>query len=401
MHWYKIIIAWHVLIEVLLNLWGLLNVRAVFRPTRQRTRIVFQAYAEHLAQCFAPIIDRLQKQAPEVEVHFIVLPHPHFTFRSVIDLRSFVRNCLKVSAPNVRFFWQVLWQKYDLLVCTDVYARFPLRSTKKVLLKHGAGVASRILTRHPFRKTIFDFDLVLVNGEADRDLLSRFGAEKFVAEKVIAVGLPYLDRLQTELGAREVYRRRMGIAANKKVALIGPSWRGLQAIEARDPGYFDEIIAVLRELDWEILIKMHACSFNKAMAQGEDWAERLCRYSQSRIHIDYDVDDVPAFLSADILITDISSRAFDFMLLDKPVIAVLPDNLFTDDLDRERIRLLRQGALLIHSPAELKSAITHGMNKHDLLRAGRQHLARRSFANPGRATQAVVEHLLRQVRTEN
>jgi hypothetical protein len=397
---YQIIVAWHVLIEALLNLGGLLNVFPALRPTRQRKRIAFQAYAEHLAQCFAPIIDRLQKQAPEIEVHFIVLPHPHFTFRSVIDLRSFARNCLKVAAPNVRFFWQVLWQKYDLLVCTDVYARFPLRRTKKVLLKHGAGVASRILTRHPFRKTIFDFDLVLVNGEADRDLLHRFATEKFVTEKVIAAGLPYLDRLQTCPESREAYLRRIGIAPNKRIALIGPSWRGLQAIEAREPGYFDEIIVGLVELDWQVLIKMHACSFNKAMAQGEDWAERLCRYAQPSIHIDYDVDDVPAFLHADILITDISSRAFDFMLLDKPVVAVFPDNFFTDDLDRERIQLLRQGALLIHSTAELKSAITQEMNQRDPLRAERRDLARRCFANPGRATEAVVEHLLRQVHSE-
>jgi hypothetical protein len=399
MHWYQIIVAWHVLIEAVLNLIGLLNIRACLRPRRQRTCIAFQAYAEHLAQCFAPVIDRLRKQAPDIELHFIVLPHPHFTFRSIIDLRTFVRNCFKIAAPNVRFFWQVIWQKYDVLICTDVYAKFPLRRTKKVLLKHGAGVASRILTRHPFRKTMFDFDLVLVSGEADRDLLRRFGTANFAAEKVIAAGLPYLDRLQTCAESREAYLRRMGILASKKVALIGPSWRGLQLIEAREPGYFDQVIAVLKEIDWQVLIKMHICSFNKAMAQGEDWAERLCRYAQSNIHIDYDVDDVPAFLYSDILITDISSRAFDFMLLDKPVITVFPDNLFTDDLDRERIRLLRQGAFFIHSAAELKSIITQRLNECDLLRTERQRLVRGLFANPGRATEVVVEHLLRQLQT--
>ena len=398
MHWYQITVACRVLMEATFNLLGLLNIRELWQPAQPaRTRIAFQAYAEHLAQCFAPIIKRLQMHVPEVEIHFIVLPHPHFPLRSIIDLRAFVRECLKVPASNIRFFWQALWQRYDLLVCTDVYAKFPLRCETKVLLKHGAGVNSRIFTPHPFRKTLFDFDLVLVTGNADRDLLRRLCAKKFVAERVIAAGLPYLDRLKTCEVSREAYMRRVGIAPNKDVALLGPSWRGLQAIEAREPGYLDKLIAVMKELDWEVLVKMHACSFNQAMAQGEVWAKKLYRYSKSSIHIDYDVDDVPALLHSDILITDISSRAFDFMLLDKPVIAVFPDNLFTDELDRERIQLLCQGALVIHSPSELKSTITNGLKHSDLLRTDRQRLARNFFAHHGHATEVVVEQLLRVI----
>lgn len=394
---FRILIAWRALVEALLNLVGLLNVFRALRAAPQQRCIAFQAYAVHLAQCFAPIIAKLQREVPGIDVHFIVLPHPHFSFRSLRELRTFARDCLKVPTANIHFFWQVLWQKYDLVVCTDVYAKFPLRHTKTVLLKHGAGVASRILTRHPFRKTIFDFDLVLVNGQADYDLLASCCATKFVADRVIAAGFPYLDRLQTCAETRDAYLRRVGLAPNKNVALVAPSWRGLQAIQAREPRYFDDLITVLKELDWQVLIKMHACSFNKAMAQGEDWAERLCQYAQHSIRIDYNVDDVPALLHADLLITDISSRAFDFMLLDKPVIAVFPDNLFTDQLDRERIRLMRQGAFLVRSPAEIKLIITDGLNGHDPLRTERQRLAQRFFANPGRATEVVVGHLLRHL----
>lgn len=397
MHGYQLIVAWRVLIGALLYLIGLLNVRAALRPNRRTRSIAFQAYAVHLAQCFAPIIARLQQEAPDIDIHFIILPHPHFPFRSLRDLRAFARDCLKVPDGNVRFFWQVLWRKYDLLVCTDVYARFPLRRTRKVLLKHGAGVASRILKRHPFRKTIFDFDLVLVNGEADYEILSNSCPPKFVADRVIAAGFPYLDRLQTCAETREDYLRRVGLAPDKKVALVAPSWRGLQAIQARQPGYLDEIIAVLRELDWQVIIKLHACSFNKAMAQGEDWGERLCRYAQPSIRVDDKIDDVPALLHADLLITDISSRSFDFMLLDKPVIAVFPDDLFTDQLDHERIKLMRQGTFFARSPAEIKSIITRALNGRDPLHSERQRLAQRFFAHHGRATEVVVAHLLRQV----
>jgi hypothetical protein len=400
MLWYQIPVAGRLSVEALLNLTGLLNVRDVLRRAGPKPRIAFQAYAKHLALCFAPIIDALRRDVPDIEIHFIVLPHPQFTLESLIDLRDFVRDTLGVPADNIRFFWQAVWHRYDLLICTDVYARFPMRRPKTVLLKHGAGVASRALKRHWFRKTITDFDLVLVNGEADRELLSTHGPGTVVLEKVFAVGLPYLDRLQTYPEPRESYLRRLGVAPDRKVAWVGPSWRGLQAIQSRDPRYFDDLIRTLQALGWEVLIKMHTCSFNRAMVQGEAWAAKLRQYADSNVHIDYDVDDVPALLHADILITDISSRAFDFMLLDKPVIAVIPRDLFTDQLDVERIELLRRGARLIESTAELGPAIAQELNDGESARTERQRVARRVFSNPGRATEVVVGHLLRQLKTE-
>jgi hypothetical protein len=401
MYRYQLIIAGRALLGALLNLLGLLNVRVNIPRTPRRKRIAFEAYSVHLAQCFVPIINRLREKVPEFEIDFLILPHPHFSFRSLWALRNFARESLKIPGRNVRFFWQVLWQKYDLLVCTDVYARFPLRHTKRVLLKHGAGVASRILKWHPWRKTIFDFDLVLVNGEADLDLLRPFCPEDFIDEKVIAAGLPYLDRLFTQVGSRDDYLRHLGLGVHKQVVLVAPSWRGLEAIEARQPSYFETLIAALEKLDVQILIKMHACTFNKVMVQGEDWAQRVRCYARGLIGIDYEVDDIPALQHANVLITDISSRAFNFMLLDKPVVVMCPDDVFVEQLDRERLELMRQGAYLARSVAEVSALLTHCQPAHDEMSSARLRLARYCFANPGRATEAVVAHLLRQVRTES
>src|SRR5262245_14006421 len=224
MRGYHFIVAGRILVETLLNFLGLLNVRAALRrPNPERERIAFQAYSVHLAQCFAPIIASLQQEAPHIDIDLIILPHPHFSFRSLWQLWTFSRDVLRVPERNIRFFWQVLWEKYDLLVCTDVYARFPLRATEKVLVKHGAGVATRILKRHPLRKTIFDFDLVLVNGDADYEVLSRFCAPKFFADRVAVAGFPYLDRLHACPETREAYLRRVGLASNRKIALVAPS----------------------------------------------------------------------------------------------------------------------------------------------------------------------------------
>ena len=399
MYRYQPIIAGRVALEALLSLLGLLNMRGVSSRNQERKRLAFQAYSVHLAQCFVPIINRLREHVPDFDIDFLILSHPHFSFRSLWDLRNFARDNLQIPSRNVRFFWQALWQKYDLLVCTDVYARFPLRRTKRVLLKHGAGVASRILKWNPLRKTIFNFDLILVNGDADLDLLRHVCPGNFVDQKVIAAGLPYLDRLYTQVTSREVYFGHMGLKAQKPVVLVAPSWRGLEALEVRQPGYFDALISAVIKLNVQVIIKMHACSLNKVMAQGKDWAKQINRHVQPLVGVDYDVDDVPALQHADVLITDISSRAFNFMLLDKPVVVICPDEVFGDQLDRERINLMSQAAYLARSVEEVETRLAQALDKRNVSNAARVRIAHYCFANPGHAAEIVAAHLLKQMNT--
>ena len=394
----RLLVAWRAVLQALLYLGGILRPRLQSRRAPRRKRLAFQAYSAHLAQGFAPVIAKLQQEAPDLELHFLILPHPHFSFRSLWALRDFARDALHVPGPNVRFFWQVLWQRYDLLVCTDVYASFPLRRTRRVLLNHGAGVASRFLEPHPLRKTVFDFDLVLVSGEADLELLRRVCPEEFVAEKVVATGQPYLDRLYARGDSRAAYLRGLGLDDREPVVLVAPSWRGAQAIDERQPRSFDALIAALGRLDVQTIIKMHACSFNKAMVRGEDWEARVRAHAQDRVRVDNDIDDISALRHADLLITDISSRAFNFMLLDKPVVAFCPDEVFVDPLDRERIELIRRGAYLARSVAEVEAVLEPALRGRALADPERAQVGRYCFANPGGATDAVVAQLLRHIR---
>jgi CDP-glycerol glycerophosphotransferase (TagB/SpsB family) len=82
-------------------------------------------------------------------------------------------------------------------------------------------------------------------------------------------------------------------------------------------------------------------------------------HAGERIRVDDDVDDISALRHADLLITDISSRAFNFMLLDKPVVAFCPDEVFVDRLDRERVEPIRQGAHLARSAGEVEVVVAH------------------------------------------
>ena len=381
----------------MLHAFGVLRLGGLLRAKGRRRRVAFQSYSVHLAQCYATIIEQLRRDFPDLDIDFIVLPHPHFPLRAWRELREFATEVLGFPERNVRPYWQTIWDKYDFLICTDVYARFPLRATKRVLLKHGVGVASRVVEPHMFRKTAFDFDLVLVSGQVDYETLVRAAPPSFAATKVVAAGLPYVDRLERNEGGRDDYLRRLDLDTDKPIVLLAPSWNGLIEAEAREPRYFDNLVQSLLELDVQTIVKLHACSLNEVMAGGHDWAAKLERYRRLGAHIDNDIDDVPAMQNAHVLITDISSRAFNFMLLGKPVILVHSDGLVDNEIDRQRLRVMRDGALTVRSASELKTLLARGLRDPRALKNGDNEVVSRCFANRGHATEAVVEQLLKQI----
>jgi len=181
----------------------------------------------------------------------------------------------------------------------------------------------------------------------------------------------------------------------KKTVLIAPAWRGLQLVREKREDYFEQIISVLREFNVNIIIKLHTASFNKIMADFA-WQEKLRRLSEnSDVRTDDVIDDIPALMHSDVLITDISSRAYNFMLLDKPVILFLPADGFCDQWDqwdKKRIQLMRQGSFIAKSPSDIKD-IFEQLTDQTVMSRERMRVAKQCFANHGNATEVVVREI--------
>jgi hypothetical protein len=133
------------------------------------------------------------------------------------------------------------------------------------------------------------------------------------------------------------------------------------------------------------------------MVGGMDWQHKLSKLSNfSGVHIDYDIDDIPALAFSDILITDISSRAFTFMLLDKPLIQLVPLDVFKDKLDEDRIHLMKHCSFVAAEPKDIKD-IFNCLNYHAPMRAKRLQVSRQCFANYSKATEEFVKLLRKEV----
>ncbi len=387
--------AVRVAVELALGLLGLFDLRPQRAPAPPgRRRIAFQVYSEHLAQAVEPVVAELRRGG-DVDIFFVILPHPHFPIRSWWATRAFVRRKLGVPPDHIRFFWQTLWLRYDLVVFSDVYARFPPRRTRRALLLHGPGLQHRFFVKSRLRKTLEDFDAVLVNGPGDAELVrSRLGGEPPFA--LHAAGFPFLDGL-VRGAVPEGYHRRLGLDPARKTVLFAPHWTALERIHDADSDYFSQVLAALSGLDANLVVKLHACSYNRAMSAGVDWRPRLAALSAAGgVAIDEDPDDRPALGAADVLISDLSSRIFNFFLLGKPVVHFFPFELGGDELDARRFELLRQGSLVADSAAELRGRVEEVLRGGGDRRPG-DAVARRCFAHPGGAAAEVVRILRREL----
>ena len=388
-----ILLTVRVLIEVIFNIIGILNIKPLFLSNNfVKKRIAFQAYSIHLAQFYQTIISELLKDE-KIEIIFIILPHPHFSLKSTFGLKEYANITLHIPKENIKLYWETIWDKFDLIFYTDVYAKFPLRKTRKYLLKHGPGVRGRVIKKSFLRlhKTIFDFDLTLLNGDHDFELIMAYCTNDKISSRLISIGFPYLDGFKHLNITREAYFKRLSLDMDKKTVLLAPHWRTLRMVQNRKDDFLDQVISVLMELDANIVIKLHACSFNKIMAGGFDWQKKLKKLSYNlKIRIDYNIDDIPALKYSDVLITDISSRAFNFVSLDKPVILYSPmTKAYNDQLDVENIKLIQQGSFVAASPSNIKDVFNQ-LNDRTLMSSERFEVSRKCFTNYGKATKEVI-----------
>ena len=394
-------VSFRLLVEWGLNLLGLFNIFPLWAsPKNGKMKVVFQTYSPHLAELYQTIIEALKARSDQFEIHFSILPHPHFSLKSTLELATYLEKRYQIPRSNIRFFWQDVWNAFDILICTDVYARFPLRVQKKYLLKHGPGVNLRSIKAYLWRKSVFDFDVTFLNGELDYLMIKSACGRKIEKANLEILGYPFTDLLFEKSNENE-YPISFGTQSDKLTILFAPSWSGLKLMKNYGADYFEQMISLLKKMDVNIIVKLHACSFNKMMS-GMDWKRKLETIpAMPNLRIDYNIDDIPAMKYSDVLITDISSRAFSFMLLDKPVIYHYAGERYRDEQDQNRFNLIRSALLVANQIDDIATILTDLTNKKIKLQDNRK-IKDLCFANPGKATQVFMDYLKNdQLQIEN
>lgn len=360
-----------------------------------KKRIAFQAYNPQTAQVFIPIINKLKKQAG-LEIWFIVMFHPYHGLRGLIETKAFAIKELGIEPNKLLFIWESYWRKFDALVCSDVYAKFPVTKTKKLIIPHGAGLLSRWVVKNPLRKTVSDFDAYLLCG--DFDLLQVKDRLRGKTE-LHSVGFPFVDCLFHDAPRFALPAHAAAVEAdNRKVVLYAPSWGHTYTYGDILSRNIMEVMACLRDKAVIVLLKLHAASYIPAQAKGILWRKKINLYlDQDRVQIITELDDRPFFKAADILITDISSRSFNFMITGKPVIIYgVPNQYAESGIESMRMKKIYEGAYRAKTPFELSSMLDSCLQNPHEMDLERQKVVKEVFTNAGCAASRTAR-VIRQV----
>lgn len=373
---------------------GYLNLFSLFYQGKNlKKRIAFQAYNPQVAQVFSPIIRELQKNNL-LDIYFIVMFHPYHSFKGLRDTKRFAHQELKIDKSRILNVWEAYWKSFNCLICADVYAKFPLLKTNKIIIPHGAGLLSRWVNKNIFRKMVSDFDFYFVCGEFDILQIKDFVDKK---TELHITGFPFVDALteNSHVNDDDTIKCIENDTDGKRV-LFAPSWGHTYQYGDNLERKFEEVMTCLIKKDMTILLKPHAASFIKGQVKGISWKKKLNKYREyDNVKIIDCLNDVPYFQLADVLITDTSSRSFNFMITDKPVIVYgVPDKFSSTTVEKIRIDKIVQGAYTADTPEELSKVLDRCLQHPDEMSENRQNIVKDVYAHLGNAAYKTAETII-------
>ena len=230
--------------------------------------------------------------------------------------------------------------------------------------------------------------------------------------KLLDVGYPKSDRLVQGGYARGRVLNDLGLNPARKTVLYAPAW---------DPGgslrcFGEKVIEQLLGLgDVNVITKLHPISYTpstssnfESYAGGIDWVERFKRFeSNPRFrHVTYFQVD-PLLVASDALVTDFSSVALEFIVLDKPVLYLDCPEYFEKTLklpaynsDPEYVRnnpranAGRHVGVVVEHVSELATAVARSLANPQQGSEQRRELAKTLLYNPGKGAATAAATIL-------
>lgn len=178
-----------------------------------------------------------------------------------------------------------------------------------------------------------------------------------------------------------------GLTGQRPVLLYAPTGEACNSLETMG-------VDVIRRLAgngrYDLLIKPHDHPKNTDI----DWYARLAPFEDAHTRFVRNRDVVPLLSIADLLITDASSVANEFTLLNRPIVFLDVPELFRRSreagaqLDLETWG--RRGGIVVERAAEVEDAVASSLAMLERGAEIRAEIARDLFFNPGHATDAAI-----------
>lgn len=354
---------------------------ALTSARRPRKRILFDAASPMSFTVFQPIYERLRRDG-RLELWFT-------SAGGVWSLEEIYGPAGVTSrvVPAAR----AAWMKVDAYINTDFWDMMWLhRRTRRLHLFHGVAGKYGLDAPVDLAPTIAAFDSLMF---ANADRRRRYVEASLVPDddlKAALVGYPKVDRLVDGSLHRDAVAEALGLDPRRPIVIYAPTWSPYSSLN----GMGEEIVERLRANGFQVIVKLHDRSYDRRQrgSGGIDWAQRLARYADDpHVRVAREADGTPLLAAADAMVSDHSSIAFEYMLLDRPIVVIdCPRLIEKAAINPEKVERLRSAAVTVRDPRAMALAVDRGLRQPSLLSERRRQTGAELFYRPGTATERAV-----------
>jgi hypothetical protein len=350
------------------------------------TRILFTGYAHVHFVCFQPLFDLLRTE-PGVEI----LVSGGLRRRDDAGLRE--HDTQAMYAPfglppeSIVDAAELAELDVDTLFCANTKPIRPRSVGQTVQLFHGLSFRNRAI-----RPENAGYDHYFILGPYMTRAFGRRGILPPGDPRIARIGFPKTDRLLDGSLDRDTILRELGFSGSRPVVLYAPTGARGNSLET----FGEELIQRLAAADsYDVIVKPH--DHPKAPI---DWYERLAPLESEHLRLLRTPDAIPTLCVSDLLISDASSIANEYLLLDRPIVFLdVPELLAAAAGEDDRLDLDtwgRAGGVVVSNADAALDAVANGLHRPHAQSETRRAMARDLFYNPGTATEAALQW----IRTE-
>jgi len=296
----------------------------------------------------------------------------------------------------------------DVFIQPEIYGRGP-KNAIRIFIGHGQ--PNKITNWSD--ENLKSFNIYFLYGELERKMFAyviRNQLESIKHIKLYNIGYPKLDAQIKGLYNREKILTKLGLNPNIKTIIYAPAW---------DPGgalrtLGTKVVEKLLEIDnVNVIIKLHPASVEPENSPNYDFYtgrvnwEKEFRKLEANHNFRYVSDYVinPILFSSDLMVTDFSGVALEFIILDRPVIYIDCPEFYEKTLKQwgsdtevsrndERFNSGRNIGVVVKNLDEMKNEVIRSLNYPEENSEKRKALSKKFLYNPGKASEVAANTIL-------
>lgn len=278
---------------------------------------------------------------------------------------------------------QARQEEFDVFIAASASkAVFPRYAAKKVQIFHGMSFRN-----FSAREKYLKFDFICMAGQYLAEMYRRRGLIRAGGPQYLITGFAKDDPLVDGSLDRGATLRRIGVDPRRPTILLAPTGSRHNAMETMGL----EVVRRIRDDGrWNLLVKLHDHPKDTSI----DWGKELGALENERVRHIRELDIVPFIHAADLVMTDASSVATEFTLLDRPIVFLDVPELLKEVEQRGGLLDLdtygRRIGVVVEKPSDVVAAVADAFAHPDREGEIRRKVARMVFHDPGRASARVT-----------